>query len=240
MKLTANAEELLLLLKGIKGFWLVPQIQSGVDNMETDKRLMAQVQAYTEPVFLLRAYAWQEPTLSLGVNQPEKDLTILAPPEAMPLVRRPTGGRAIWHGDDYSYAFISNSPDLLRLSVKDSYCIISQVLKHALQGLSIDTASSEACVQSGPDISESSSDQKSYTRSPECFATQMPDDLIRSSGTRKTQKIAGSAQCRKAGVLMQHGSVYLKEEGVSFERFSQALKNSMEMSFGDSLNSWQA
>jgi lipoate-protein ligase A len=234
MKLTANAEELLLLLKGIKGFWLEPKIQSGVDNMETDKHLMQQVQAYMESIFLLRAYAWQEPTLSLGVNQPEKDLITLAPPVAMPIVRRPTGGRAIWHGDDYSYAFISNSPVLLRLSVKDSYCIISQVLKHALQGLSIDTASSEACEQSAPDIS----DKKSYTRSPECFATQMPDDLIRNSGTKKTQKIAGSAQCRKAGVLLQHGSVYLKDEGVSFERFSQALKDSMQISVGDSLNTW--
>ena len=265
MKLTANAEELLMLLQGLTGFWLEPRIQPGLNNMETDRRLMEQVQAYKGPVFLLRTYAWEEPTLSLGVNQPEKDLITLAPPSTMPVVRRPTGGRAIWHGEDYSYAFISNSPVLLRLSVKESYCIISQVLKRALQGLNIDTDSSEACaaLYPGPPTvpAVSSKEQRlfpegsssegegirslqkgkkleTYTRSPECFATQMPDDLIRSSGSKQAQKIAGSAQCRKAGVLLQHGSVYLKEEHVSFERFSQALRNSMEMSVGNSLNPW--
>jgi lipoate-protein ligase A len=224
-------------LHGLSGFWLPSRIDSGKATMALDSTLLKKVCKEEEPMLLLRAYAWREPTLSLGVNQLQRDLQELAPPPGMPLVRRPTGGRAIWHGEDYSYAFLSNAPALLQLSVRDSYCVIRQLLQRTLFTLGVETEERDAKIKpslpSRPELSQDLN-EKPYQRSAECFATRMPDDL-----TRAAQKIAGSAQLRQAGGLLQHGSLFLKEEGISFEEFANALRSSMEKLTGESLQPWR-
>jgi lipoate---protein ligase len=234
MEASTNIQAITSILKDLEGFWFEPRIDSGELNMETDKRLMETVQTHAHPLVLLRAYAWAQPTLSLGIHQPIKDLDNLSPPESMPIVRRPTGGRAIWHGEDYSYAFVSNAPALLHLSVKDSYCVISQILKRTLQNLGIESESAASCI-SKKDTNKPSG---TYTRSPECFATQMPDDLVVKAGNSSVQKIAGSAQCRKSRVLLQHGSVFLNKEGVFFDAFATALKGAFETFLKDPVKAW--
>jgi lipoate-protein ligase A len=231
---TADKKISIELLKGLNGFWLPASVESGAVNMTVDKALLENVCHHIEPVVVVRAYAWAQPTLSLGINQPQRDVDTLDPDEKMPIVRRPTGGRAIWHGEDYSYAFLSNSKSLLNLSVHDSYCVIRQLLENSLQRLGISTEPETSLKQTKEGTT------RAYARSAECFATRMPDDLILKTpeSEMNTQKIAGSAQCRKAGGLLQHGSLYLKSQGVSFEAFTEALRLSAEECLGKPLQIW--
>jgi lipoate-protein ligase A len=60
---------------------------------------------------------------------------------------------------------------------------------------------------------------KDYLRSPVCFETHTPSDLLASDG----QKLAGSAQLRRAGGVLQHGAAFLQPYQVQAKDFSQAL-----------------
>lgn len=197
--------------------------QTGACNMALDELLLEtvrQVPPETRPLLIVRTYEWVMPTLSLGVHQPERDLALLFARygcENVSWVKRPTGGRAILHGEDIAFSFITNRPDLIHVPLKDSYCILTRFLKTALTQLGIAVA----------DSCESS--DKAYLRSPACFETQTPSDLVDSSG----QKLAGSAQLRRQGGLLQHGSAFIKPLGLDSARFSQALFDAVSAHYGE-------
>lgn len=173
--------------------------------MALDEALLCEVMTQTEPVFIVRTYRWVCPTLSLGVHQPEKDISGLLERYGKPdIVRRPTGGRAILHGEDISFAFITNQPELLKLSVNASYCELIQHIKAALIQMNINVA--DSCEESS----------HAYTRSAVCFETLTPSDLTLTDG----RKIVGSAQCRRAGGMLQHGSIFAD---LPYEAFSSTL-----------------
>lgn len=186
---------------------------TGTENMALDEALLEAVRTEKAPVLLVRTYQWAEPTLSLGVNQPIRDAEVLLRRyaermEAIPvIVRRPTGGRAILHGEDVSYAFITNAPGLLRQNVRTAYCLLTKLVRETLQRLSISTRFGEV------------SNERDYARSPVCFETRTSADLLTEDG----RKLLGSAQLRRFGGLLQHGSVFLAPYAVSARDFSQAL-----------------
>jgi len=70
----------------------------GAWNMAVDEAMLEGLRLGLSPP-TLRVYTWSEPTISLGRAQ-------AADPGlgAWPLVRRPTGGRAVWHVNDFTYA----------------------------------------------------------------------------------------------------------------------------------------
>jgi lipoate-protein ligase A len=212
--------------------------QSGIYNMALDEALLEslRVQAQADsPVLIVRTYRWEEPTLSLGVNQQVRDIQFLlnfygqhhAPGQAEPVravVRRPTGGRAILHGEDLSYAFITNDPAVLKLSLKTSYSIYADVVRTALQQLAL-------AVQAAGNAGE-----RDYLRSPVCFETHTPSDLLGKDG----QKLSGSAQLRRAGGLLQHGAAFLSPYGVEEHAFSQALFSATAQAFQQPLEVYPA
>lgn len=201
--------------------------------MSLDEALLEAVRIQSEPILILRTYLWNEPTLSLGVNQRVRDIRFLMDfyghqqrepslgaqqpkQRVQALVRRPTGGRAILHGQDISFAFITNDPQVLKQNLKTSYELYSAMVRQALAELSLPL---ELAQEAG---------DKDYTRSPVCFETHTPSDLVSQDG----QKLAGSAQLRRSGGLLQHGSAFLKPFGITEEAFNQALFHAAEMTVG--------
>ena len=145
----------------------------------------------------LRLYAWDPPCLSIGYAQPIGDVDLDAlKVYGWELVRRPTGGRAILHTDELTYSIIGSQEDpRLAGSVIESYQRLSQALLHALTHLGI-----PAIAEANPAL-PAGSDPKG----PVCFEVPSTYEI-----TYNHKKIIGSAQARRKGMLLQHGSFPLQ------------------------------
>ncbi len=197
--------------------------QSGIYNMALDEALLEWVRVQQEPVLLVRTYCWKVPTLSLGVNQKVRDLDFLlryyGQSQAIKaVVRRPTGGRAILHGQDISFAFITNQPQILKQGLKEAYAIFSGIVQQAMETLGLQT---QLAADAGT---------RDYLRSPVCFQTHTPSDLLAMDG----RKLSGSAQLRRAGGLLQHGAAFLAP-AIQEEAFFEALCQASVAKFGEHL-----
>ena len=155
----------------------------------------------------LRLYAWEPPCLSLGYAQPFGD----ADQEALrargwQTVRRPTGGRAILHTDELTYS-VCGPQDEPRLagSVLESYQVLAQALLNALTRLHIPAqAHARQALPAGSD-----------PKGPVCFEVPSNYEI-----TVKGKKLIGSAQSRRKGGVLQHGSLPLVGD---LTRITQAL-----------------
>jgi lipoate-protein ligase A len=136
-----------------------------------------------------RLYHWSRPTLSLGWHQRrlEPHWWDLRRQGRIDLVRRPSGGRAVLHGADLTYALVWPRPTGTR----------TEVYGRALAWLVEAFASMHLPLQGGR---QAVSLQRSS-----CFATGTVADLVHANGAKRV----GSAQLWRAGHLLQHGSIQL-------------------------------
>lgn len=157
----------------------------------------------------LRLYAWSPPCLSLGYNQPFQDLDLdRLQALGWDVVRRPTGGRAILHADELTYAVIGPKSDpRLEGGLMDSYQRISQGLSQALSKL-------------GLPVEIHSGKNPLAHNQPVCF--ENPSDF---EITVNDKKIIGSAQARKKEAILQHGSLPLRGD---LTRITEVLKYGSE------------
>lgn len=166
---------------------------SGAENMALDEALLrACAEGQSPPT--LRLYAWDPPCLSLGYAQPvaEVDLARLKA-RGWGLVRRPTGGRAILHTDELTYSVIApmEEPRVVG-GVIESYRQLSAGLLRGLERLGLQArADRKTAGAAGP-------------VNPVCF--EVPSDY---EITADGHKLLGSAQVRKKGVVLQHGTLPL-------------------------------
>lgn len=177
--------------------------QPGSLNMAIDAAILAAVENGKSPP-TLRLYSWNPPCLSLGYNQPytDADLDQLAA-KNWDVVRRPTGGRAILHADELTYAVIGPLTDpRLAGSLMDSYQNISRALFDTLTELSLPVE-----VHSGKN--------PEAHHQPVCFENPSNFEI-----TANGKKIIGSAQSRKKNCLLQHGSLPLSGD---LTRITQVL-----------------
>jgi lipoyl(octanoyl) transferase len=142
----------------------------------------------------LRFYRWQPPAVSLGRHQPMTDVNAEVVEQlGYEIVRRPTGGRAILHTDELTYA-VTAAADEPRVagSLMDAYLRLSNALLKGLQriGLAADKAAGD--VRAGPNVSAA------------CFEVPSAYEI-----TAHGRKLIGSAQSRRAGYVLQHGSLPL-------------------------------
>ena len=158
--------------------------------MAVDEILMDSVREGGPPV--LRFYDWKEACLSIGYFQAFKEVdSVECGRRGIEVVRRPTGGNAILHGDCLTYAVIvSSSSSIVSGGIVPSYRRLSRPFRMALDelGAPVATASDSARPASGFD----------------CFAAPGPFEL-----TLAGRKILGSAQTRRRGAVLQHGSLML-------------------------------
>ncbi|GIV77323.1 lipoate--protein ligase family protein [Litorilinea aerophila] len=167
--------------------------RSGAANMALDQAV-AEACAAGESLPTLRFYRWEPPAVSLGRHQriEEIDLEAVAA-RGYEVVRRPTGGRAILHIDEFTYSVAAPAQEpRVRGSVMDAYLRLSNALLAGLQALGVAAEKAGGHVRAGPDVSAA------------CF--EVPSAYEITAGGRK---LMGSAQSRRAGYVLQHGSLPL-------------------------------
>ena len=168
-------------------------------NMALDEAIAVSVRNEKSPP-TLRLYGWDNPSVSIGAFQKSSDLNIHYCSESrVPIVRRPTGGRALLHGREITYSFsVKTTSGLFSKGLFDSYKKISSALCLALSKSGI-AAATKLLRETGH---SQSSGQR--TRSPLCFESISYGELSVNS-----RKIIGSAQKRWADGLLQQGSIPL-------------------------------
>lgn len=141
----------------------------------------------------LRLYRWNPPTLSFGRNEPVAALYDEAAiaRRGIATVRRPTGGKAVWHDQEVTYAVAA--PIAAFGSLRDAYCAIHVRLADALRRIGIETALAPARPPAHPSARPTS-----------CFASPVGGEIL--AGGRK---LVGSAQVRRRDAFLQHGSILL-------------------------------
>ncbi|MHB8079237.1 MAG: lipoyl protein ligase domain-containing protein, partial [Candidatus Krumholzibacteriia bacterium] len=105
----------------------------GAVNMRRDAALLAARRAGEPPV--LRLYRWAPPAVSYGYHQSEADFDAAAiAARGFGLVRRPTGGRAILHAEELTYAVVGDSPGpLFGGTLHETYAAINAALLRFLR-----------------------------------------------------------------------------------------------------------
>lgn len=172
-------------------------------NMALDETLLAAVAAGARPT--LRLYAWDGAWLSLGHAQPFDAGALAAHREAgVEVLRRVTGGRAVLHGRDLTYA-IAAPEAALPGGLLESYRALSDALLVALRGLGVEAERARG----GRGAPRARADF-------DCFAEAAADELC--AGGRK---LAGSAQRRAGGALLQHGSIRLADDPAAAARVAR-------------------
>jgi len=172
--------------------------------------------------FSLRFYRWLQPTLSLGYFQRYDDRRQHAASLNCPAVRRATGGGAILHDREVTYSFAA--PPGHHLSVKHLalYETIHAVLIDVLAGYGIQAA---LCRGEGR--------ERNRTETFLCFQRRSPGDVLLSD-----IKIAGSAQRRCRGAVLQHGSVLLACSPTAPELAGLAEVAAISLSFDQLVQAW--
>jgi lipoate-protein ligase A len=173
----------------------------GFRHMSLDHALLLSSQEDGFPP-TLRFYRWKPPCLSLGRFQPPGDVDWeRCRREGVDVVRRPTGGKAILHLDDFTYSIVLPPRCDLPGSVVEAYAVVCTGIREALSSLGLET---EIATVSGGGKAPGSG---------ACFSTSTMADL-RCNG----RKICGSAQVRHAGGVLQHGSLLLRDNSSLFFR----------------------
>ncbi|MEO1672107.1 MAG: biotin/lipoate A/B protein ligase family protein [Cyanobacteria bacterium J06631_2] len=187
----------------------IPPIEtSGAMQMAIDRYLLEQHQQGHLPS--LRFYTWQPAAISLGYHQQDypqawHDLAWQGKP--LDLVRRPTGGRAVLHQGDLTYAIVTSISPGKRLEVYKQIC---QFLILGWRSLGVELDYGIAT--------------KEYIQHANCFATATGSDLITATGN----KVIGSAQLRRRKTVLQHGSMILYTEPQIYQQvFATELKQNL-------------
>jgi lipoate-protein ligase A len=170
----------------------------GAWNMAADAALLAEVERGASPP-AFRVYGWDPPAVSLGFHQPDPTPAEAARISALGLawVRRPTGGRAVYHGPreaELTYAIAARLGEAgFPAAPGDAYRWIHAVIADALTRVGAPVAlapRSRAPLRPGSRRA--------------CFAASVPGEI-----TAGGRKLVGSAQRRARRALLQHGSIPL-------------------------------
>lgn len=172
----------------------------GAENMRCDIALTLQVSDSGSCSIFIRFYSWQPWCISLGANQPEEDIDrARADADGIELVRRPTGGRAILHARELTYALALRLRD--GLTQAHVYRFWHEWLCSVLARL-LDTPEI-VYARTQPDF------PLLLHREPTrwlCFASSARYELL-----WRGRKVLGSAQRLYGDILLQHGSLLLGE-----------------------------
>lgn len=183
------------------------EVNTGKKNMQTDSDLLefAIKEQIKEPIF--RLYAWVPACVSLGRNQNDSFLDAnFLKSKNIDVVRRLTGGRALLHDKEVTYCYICPISYLKNgESVITSYKEISQVLIDAFSTIGINLGFG---------------DKKPHTKFDYCMSVSTGADLC-----YQGKKLIGSAQFRKEGYILQHGSILFDYD-----------KNLLEEIFGEKVD----
>ncbi|WHX99283.1 biotin/lipoate A/B protein ligase family protein [Neobacillus sp. DY30] len=175
---------------------------------------------------VIRFYGWEPATLSIGYFQKvEKEIDLEAvKAHGLGFVRRPTGGRGVLHEHELTYSVIVSEehPEMPK-TVTEAYRVISEGILKGFHQLGLEAYFAV------PRTDEERSALKN-PRSAVCFDAPSWYELV-----VEGRKVAGSAQTRQKGVILQHGSILLDlDEDKLFSLFkypSERVKDRMRSAF---------
>ncbi|RFB17138.1 lipoate--protein ligase family protein [Bacillus sp. HNG] len=174
----------------------------------------------------IRFYGWNPATLSIGYFQKvEREIDLAAVKKyGLGFVRRPTGGRGVLHDQELTYSVIVSEehPEMPK-TVTEAYRVISEGVLQGFRKLGLDAYFAV------PKTAEEREGLKN-PRSAVCFDAPSWYELV-----VEGRKVAGSAQTRQKGVILQHGSILLDiDEDKLFDLFkypSERVKERMQRNF---------
>ncbi|HEY6468395.1 MAG TPA: octanoyltransferase [Candidatus Dormibacteraeota bacterium] len=171
----------------------------GEENMRRDLALLDAC-ARGEIAGAVRLYGFSPACLSLGRMQPMTDVDLEAcERDGVDVVRRPSGGRAVLHDQEVTYSVVCRSSDpVFGGRVLESCARIHDAVASGLESLGVRTTPRALPADLRRDAREGAAVA-------DCFARPAAHELLDAQG----RKLVGSAQARRAGALLQHGSVLL-------------------------------
>lgn len=195
-------------------------VNDALSNMAIDEAILeAHLAGFVPPT--LRLYGFKPAAVSIGRNQTVPSvLNNKATERGIAVVRRPTGGRAVLHQGDITYSFVgsnkkvnqqeltfeneqNNSSNWVTSCVSDAGFLadnVREAYKQICQGII------RAFSKLGLELQLGSS-QSSYKQLYDCFLATTSSDLHING-----RKIVGSAQLRRKGCVLQHGSILLNQD----------------------------
>lgn len=194
-----------------------PEPLAGEFLMRRDRERLLALEADPGRGPSLFLYRWREPTVTLGYAQiAERVLDLEAVARAgVPVARRPTGGRAILHADDWTYSAVVPLDDpRFGGGLAASVSRLAAVVAAALAAVGVD------CVPAGRAAARTARAARAAARTPladepACFALAVGHEL-----TVAGRKLAGSAQRRLTRALLQQGTILA---GPGYERLADLL-----------------
>jgi lipoate-protein ligase A len=178
--------------------FLNTHVQDAAMNMAIDESVLAHhLKGEAPPT--LRVFRWSQPSISLGRFQSiEREImSEMCQERGVALVRRPTGGRAVYHRDEFTYSIVTGKRYGVPPGVVAAYAFLAQGLLAALARLGVQAELSDERVSKHPSAA--------------CFASSTQADL-----TSGGFKLVGSAQVWKEDALLQQGSLPLDDRSAEF------------------------
>lgn len=172
--------------------------QDAALNMALDEAILTHYLKGEAPP-TLRVFRWTQPSISLGRFQNvEREIdSEVCQRQGIALVRRPTGGRAVYHRDEFTYSIVIGKREGVPSGVVAAYAYLAHGLIAALNNLGVHAILSDERVSKHPSAA--------------CFASSTQADL-----TSNGFKLVGSAQVWKDDGLLQQGSLPLDDRSAEF------------------------
>jgi len=172
------------------------------EQMEADRRLLEALSGGGPATW--RLYAWDPWAISIGHNQDAaRDLDLdRCRRDGIPVVRRPTGGRAVYHADELTYAVAIPQSPFLPEGTAGPYDIIAGILVDAIRSLGVDARSGS--VSGAPAGAHQGA----------CFASATRHEIL-----AEGRKLVGSALRRTRDGVLQHGSILIGPAHAALGRY---------------------
>ncbi len=183
--------------------WIIEEDfeRAGAHLMERDEWLARERLGNSALPSVLRLYSWQPAAVSIGYQQRIESIDLDAcRKRGIDVVRRPTGGRAVLHKNEITYAVIT------RASPADGLYAVHNRIVNALV-LSVSSLPSLAKITAPMLVTPRSGTGQKTTLPIACFASAARHEV-----TWREKKVIGSAQRRFGEVVLQHGSILLTED----------------------------
>lgn len=189
----------------------------GAWNMAVDEALLEGATHRAQAT--LRLYQWAEPTLSLGYFQGYADRERHPSSTPLPCVRRSSGGGAIVHDQELTYSLMLPPEALAGRDTRTMYCEAHRAVIDAVGELGGDADRLGLC---DPDAKKLAPSEEPFL----CFLRRADGDLLvegphprgmHADGVNGRYKVGGSAQRKRHGALLQHGSLLLAQSSCAAE-----------------------
>lgn len=177
------------------------EVKTGFENMQIDSDLLESAIRNSSSQSVFRLYGWKPYCVSLGRNQKDDFIDVnLLKENNIDVVRRLTGGRALLHADEITYSYVCPVKSLDNgENVIESYKEISKILINGFEklGIKLDFGGTKK-IQGHKDY---------------CMLVSTGADLCFND-----RKLIGSAQFRKEGYILQHGSILFDYDKILLEK----------------------